>query len=68
MNFDIEDTYCEAFTGTCVRIIVTAEDDRTIEKIAYDACATPGTVIGRTESGVEKFCPLRKLLIIDREY
>ena len=55
MDFDIEDTYCEAFTGTCVRIIVTAEDDRTIEKIAYDACATPGTVIGRTESGVEKF-------------
>ena len=55
MDFEIEDTYCEAFTGTCVRMIVTAEDDRTIEKIAYDACATPGTVIGRTESGVEKF-------------
>jgi formylmethanofuran--tetrahydromethanopterin N-formyltransferase len=55
MDFDIEDTYCEAFTGTCVRMIVTAEDDKTIEKIAYDACATPGTVIGRTESGVEKF-------------
>lgn len=55
MNFEIDDTYCEAFTGTCVRIIVTAEDDRTIEKIAYDATATPGTVIGRTESGVEKF-------------
>jgi formylmethanofuran--tetrahydromethanopterin N-formyltransferase len=36
-------------------MIVTAEDDKTIEKIAYDACATPGTVIGRTESGVEKF-------------
>jgi formylmethanofuran--tetrahydromethanopterin N-formyltransferase len=55
MDFDIEDTYCEAFTGTCVRMIVTAEDDKTIEKIAYDACVTPGTVIGRTESGVEKF-------------
>lgn len=55
MDFEIEDTYCEAFTGTCVRMIVTAEDDRTIEKIAYDATATPGTVIGRTESGVEKF-------------
>ena len=55
MDFDIEDTYCEAFTGTCVRMIVTAEDDKTIEKIAYDACATPGTVIERTESGVEKF-------------
>lgn len=55
MDFDIEDTYCEAFTGTCVRMIVTAEDEKTIEKIAYDACATPGTVIGRTESGVEKF-------------
>lgn len=55
MDFEIEDTYCEAFTGTCVRMIVTAEDERTIEKIAYDATATPGTVIGRTESGVEKF-------------
>ncbi|MBE6487655.1 MAG: formylmethanofuran--tetrahydromethanopterin N-formyltransferase [Methanosphaera stadtmanae] len=55
MDFEIEDTYAEAFTGTCVRMIVTAEDDKTIEKIAYDATATPGTVIGRTESGVEKF-------------
>lgn len=55
MDFEIDDTYCEAFTGTCVRMIVTAEDEKTIEKIAYDATATPGTVIGRTESGVEKF-------------
>lgn len=55
MEFEIEDTYCEAFTGTCVRMIVTAEDDITIKKIAADATATPGTVIGRTESGVEKF-------------
>ena len=55
MDFEIEDTYCEAFTGTCVRMIVTAEDDITIKKIASDASATPGTVIGRTESGVEKF-------------
>ena len=55
MDFEIEDTYCEAFTGTCVRMLVTAEDDITIQKIANDATATPGTVIGRTESGVEKF-------------
>lgn len=55
MDFEIDDTYCEAFTGTCVRMIVTAEDEKTIGKIAYDATATPGTVIGRTESGVEKF-------------
>lgn len=55
MDFEIDDTYCEVFTGTCVRMIVTAEDEKTIEKIAYDATATPGTVIGRTESGVEKF-------------
>lgn len=55
MDIEIEDTYCEAFTGTCVRMIVTAEDERTVEKIAHDATATPGTVIGRTESGVEKF-------------
>jgi formylmethanofuran--tetrahydromethanopterin N-formyltransferase len=55
MDLEIEDTYCEAFTGTCVRMIVTAEDEITIQKIASDATATPGTVIGRTESGVEKF-------------
>ena len=55
MDFEIEDTYCEAFTGTCIRMIVTAEDQITINKIANDASATPGTVIGRTESGVEKF-------------
>lgn len=55
MNFKIDDTYCEAFTGTCIRMIVTAEDQRTIDKIAADATATPGTVIGRTESGVERF-------------
>ncbi|MCD7781676.1 MAG: formylmethanofuran--tetrahydromethanopterin N-formyltransferase [Methanosphaera sp.] len=55
MDFEIDDTYCEAFTGPCVRMIITAEDEKTIQKIAADASATPGTVIGRTESGVEKF-------------
>ena len=55
MNFEIEDTYAEAFTGVCVRLIITAEDQKTVDKIAADATAIPGTVIGRTESGVEKF-------------
>lgn len=57
MNKNIElkviDTYCEAFTGTCCRVIITAEDMETVKRAAYDATSTPGTVIGRVEGGIE---------------
>ncbi|EKF85091.1 formylmethanofuran--tetrahydromethanopterin N-formyltransferase [Methanobacterium formicicum] len=49
----IEDTYAEAFNGICCRVIVTADDDLTLQRAAYDATSTPGTVIGRVEGGVE---------------
>lgn len=49
----IEDTYAEAFTGICCRTIITAEDEKTLLRAAYDATSTPGAVIGRVESGVE---------------
>lgn len=51
----LEDTYCEAFKGICSRVIVTADDEETIKRAAYDATSTPGTVIGRVEGGVESF-------------
>lgn len=52
---EIEDTYAEAFTGLCCRVIVTADDEETLRKAAEDSTATPSVVIGRTEGGVEKF-------------
>ncbi len=49
----VEDTYCEAFKGTCCRVIITAEDIETVRRAAFDATSTPGTVIGRVEGGIE---------------
>jgi formylmethanofuran--tetrahydromethanopterin N-formyltransferase len=51
----IEDTYAEAFDGLYVRIIVTADDEKTLKKTAEDATATPSGVIGRLDSGIEKW-------------
>lgn len=49
----IDDTYAEAFNGICCRVIVTADDDETLKRAAYDSTSTPGTVIGRVEGGIE---------------
>jgi formylmethanofuran--tetrahydromethanopterin N-formyltransferase len=51
----IEDTYAEAFTGIFCRVIVTADDERTLRNAAEDSTATPSVVIGRIEGGVEKW-------------
>ena len=51
----IEDTYAEAFTGIFCRVIVTADDERTLHSAAEDSTATPSVVIGRLEGGVEKW-------------
>lgn len=51
----IEDTYAEAFDGLYVRIMVTADDEETLKKAAEDATATPSGVIGRLDSGIEKW-------------
>jgi formylmethanofuran--tetrahydromethanopterin N-formyltransferase len=51
----IDDTYIEAFEGIFCRVIVTADDEKTLRKAAEDATATPSVVIGRTEGGVEKY-------------
>jgi len=57
---EIEDTYAEAFTGIFCRIIVTADDARTLRSAAQDATATPSVVIGRVEGGVEKWLSPRE--------
>lgn len=55
MESVLEDTYAEAFSGIYCRVIVTADDDQTLIRAAYDATATPGAVIGRVEGGIESW-------------
>ncbi len=55
MDKKIDDTFIEAFEGIYCRIIVTADDVETLCKAASDSTATPSTVIGRTEGGVERY-------------
>jgi len=51
----IEETYAEAFAGIFCRVIVTADEARTLRSAAEDSTATPSVVIGRLEGGVEKW-------------
>ena len=51
----IEDTYAEAFDGLYCRVVVTADDEETLRRAAEDATATPSGVIGRVDSGIEKW-------------
>lgn len=51
----LEDTYAEAFSGVYCRVLITADDEQTLQRAAYDATATPGTVIGRVEGGIESW-------------
>ncbi len=51
----IEDTYAEVFIGLYCRVIVTADDKETLKKAAEDATATPSGVIGRIDSGIERW-------------
>ncbi len=52
---EIDDTYAEAFDGIYCRIIVTADDNKTLVAAATDSTATPSVVIGRVEGGIEKW-------------
>lgn len=56
----IEDTYAEAFEGILSRAIITADDERILQRAAEDATATPSIVIGRIEGGVEKWLTERE--------
>jgi formylmethanofuran--tetrahydromethanopterin N-formyltransferase len=57
---EIEDTYAEAFDGLYCRVIVTADDGETLKKAAEDATATPSGVIGRLDSGIERWLSERE--------
>jgi formylmethanofuran--tetrahydromethanopterin N-formyltransferase len=57
---EIEDTYAEAFDGLYCRVIVTAGDEKTLKKAAEDATATPSGVIGRLDSGIERWLSERE--------
>jgi formylmethanofuran--tetrahydromethanopterin N-formyltransferase len=52
---EIEDTYAEAFDGLYCRLIVTADDEETLQRAAEDATATPSGVIGRLDNGIERW-------------
>ncbi|MCI6931433.1 MAG: formylmethanofuran--tetrahydromethanopterin N-formyltransferase [Methanobrevibacter boviskoreani] len=49
----VEDTFFESFRGKYIRALITAEDEQTAKEAAYDSTATPSSVIGRIEGGVE---------------
>ncbi len=51
----VEDTYCEAFDGLFSRILITAGDEKRLQKAAYCSTALPSTVFGESEGGVEKW-------------
>lgn len=70
---EIEDTYAEAFDGLYCRILVTAERGLTkrdtkspfiehdpLRFAAYRATASPSTVVGRIEAGIESWLPGKK--------
>lgn len=52
---EVEDTYAEAFSGIYARVILTADDAKTLRQAAEDATATPSVVIGRVEGGIERY-------------
>ena len=55
MKTEISEIYAEAFEGLYTRVIVTADDEQTLQEAATDATAYPSIVIGRIEGGVEKW-------------
>jgi formylmethanofuran--tetrahydromethanopterin N-formyltransferase len=57
---EIEDTFAEAFDGLYCRLIVTADDEETLKNAAKDATATPSGVIGRLDSGIERWLSERE--------
>ncbi len=51
----IEDTYCEAFEGLCVQLMVTAQDAEFLNRAAIAFTALPSTVFGDVEGGVVRW-------------
>ena len=51
----IEDTFCEAFEGLCVQLMVTAQDAEFLNRAANAFTALPSTVFGDAEGGIVKW-------------
>ncbi len=51
----IDDTFCEAFKGLTVQIMITAEDDVFLNKAMCNFTALPSTVFGHAEGGIVKW-------------
>lgn len=52
----IDDTYCEAFKGLVLRLLITADTEYgELEKAARSCTSLPSIVVGRTEGGIEKW-------------
>lgn len=51
----LDETYAEAFEGIFIRIILTAEDLKTLKSAAEECTSTPSIVIGRVEGGIERY-------------
>jgi len=51
----IEDTYCEAFEGLVVQLMITAQDEEFLQRAANSFTALPSTVFGDAEGGVVRW-------------
>ena len=51
----IEDTYCEAFEGLCVQLMVTAQDAEFLNRAATAFTSLPSTVFGDAEGGIVRW-------------
>ena len=51
----IEDTYCEAFEGLCVQLLVTAQDAEFLNRAVNAFTALPLTVFGDAEGGIVRW-------------
>jgi len=56
----IEDTYAEAFEGVYSRLLITAKNEKLLEKAATSSTALPLTVLGESEGGVERWLSERE--------
>ena len=52
---EIEDTYCEAFEGLVVQLMVTAQDIEFLNRAANAFTALPSTVFGDAEGGIVRW-------------
>ncbi|MFX1480597.1 MAG: formylmethanofuran--tetrahydromethanopterin formyltransferase [Promethearchaeota archaeon] len=51
----IEDTYCEAFEGLCIQLMVTAQDAEFLTRAVNAFTALPSTVFGDAEGGIVRW-------------